>query len=437
MLKILTLPPMLRRTPPLVINLGRHVLKRSVIAIARLKKFPFFDEEEYLRLHPDIRDYGPARHFIAYGGDEGRKAARTVRIARVLGEASSWPETGQAQSADVPHPSHVGVFHSSLGNVFMRDIAHRLATCLRAAGIRVTEADENSPIGARPRHCIYVAPHEFFLLGRGPDWVRDDVLEQACMYCTEQVQTQWYWRALPFVLMARCAIEMSKAGADALAQVMPARQILPAAGDATDELDGDELDHPLLVSQDWWMRDENLAKGLLPYDSRPLDVSFFGASSPMRERFFARGAPLLSAHESFIYLRKRNAGKVISPEVDGADLTRIASYIASRSRISLNVHRDEFPYFEWHRVVHQAMANGALVMSEPCFADGTFVAGVHYLAEESRYLAEMVDWVLNTPDGQAKSRQVRDNAELAVTESYSPENVGRAILDLLGQDAGR
>jgi hypothetical protein len=257
------------------------------------------------------------------------------------------------------------------------------------------------------------------------------------MYCTEQVQTQWYWRTLHFVLMARCAIEMSKAAADALAAVMPARQILPAAGEATAELSGAELAHPLLAAQKWWMRDESLAEGVLPYERRPIDVSFFGAASPARERFFARNAAMLNAHEGFIYLRKRNAGKVLSAKIDGADFSRIASYIAGRSRISLNVHRDEFPYFEWHRMVHQAMANGALVVSEPCFADGTFVAGVHYLAEESRYLAEMVDWVLNTPDGQAKSREVRSNAERAANGASNAANVGRAILSLLGEGSGR
>ena len=33
----------------------------------------------------------------------------------------------------------------------------------------------------------------------------------------------------------------------------------------------------------------------------------------------------------------------------------------------LNLHRDEFSYFEWHRVMMMGIEQGALVLSEPCF----------------------------------------------------------------------
>ncbi|MCY0096391.1 hypothetical protein [Hoeflea ulvae] len=309
----------------------------------------------------------------------------------------------------------------------MREIACCLGDTLRSAGHTVIEADENSDIDARPEHCIYVSPHEFFFLGRGPEWVRDDVLESACMYCTEQVQTSWFWQCLPIVLMAKSVIDMSLPLASAFSEVMPAACVFPSVGKTPPPVSPDLLDHPMLRAQRWWT--STAADG--PEGKRPLDVSFFGTTSPHRARFFARNAERLSRFETMIYLRTKNALEPMNAATGETGLVDVARYAARHARILLNVHRDEFPYFEWHRLVYQGMANRSVVVSEPCFANPGFEPGVHYLAEESHHLMHLLEWVLNDKDGQDKADAVAEAAFLAAHDPIDEAARARTLVAIL------
>lgn len=411
-------------------NLGRLSLKRSQLAIERLSRFRFFSATDYASLHPDIGALHPAVHYVGHGADERRRAAKTVHIARTLGEfARETPPFPQMKRENTFRPVlHIGLYVSSLSNVFMREIATALGNLLRTAGHRILERDENSDIDDRPEHCIYIAPHEFFFLGRGPSWVRDDVLAGACMYCTEQVQTQWFWETLHIVLMAKSVVDMSMPIAMAFAEVMPSRCVFPSVGQVLTTIDATVKNHPLLAGQRWWMDKEIHNNQKV---SRPLDLCFLGTTSPYRARFFARNADRLGRYESFLYLRTGNAAEPMNTATDEVKLVDVAQYVARNARVLLNIHRDEFPYFEWHRLVYQGMANGCAVVSEPCFANPEYEKGVHYLADESHRLMELLEWVLNDEDGKSKAIAVATaGAEMA----RNPENqMARAhmLVDLL------
>jgi hypothetical protein len=68
----------------------------------------------------------------------------------------------------------------------------------------------------------------------------------------------------------------------------------------------------------------------------------------------------------------------------------------------LNIHRDWLGYFEWSRVVLQGIWQGACVVSDPGLPDPTFEAGVHFLAEDTRHMRELIEWLLGSEDGRAK-----------------------------------
>lgn len=385
-------------------------------------------------MHPDIVGKAdPAVHFISHGADEGRRAARPTHIARTLGDlASNIPTHGVNEgSKQVSHVSHVsptiGLYVSSLGNVFMREIAAAIGELLRTAGHSVTESDENSDIEARPERCVFVAPHEFFFLGRGPQWVRDDVLATACMYCTEQVQTRWFWNSLHIVLMAKSVIEISAPLAAAFSEVMPSACVFPSVCKTSLVVSPEVRTHPLLSGQRWWMDDPSRDDQL----GRPLDLCFFGTVSPSRARFFVRNAERLSPYESFVYLRSGNAAEPMNAITGETRLTGVAQFVARNARVLLNIHRDEFPYFEWHRLVYQGMANGCTVVSEPCFANPEFKPGVHYLAEEAHRLMGLVDWILNDPDGKDKALAVAETAAAAARDAMSEAARARAFLNIL------
>lgn len=403
---------------------GRLSLQRSRIAIERLSRFRFFSAADYAGLHHDIGALDPATHYVGHGADEGRQAAKPVHIARTLGAlAAETPPPRKAGDGTPRPPLHVGLYVSSLSNVFMREIAAALALLLRGAGHSVVEGDENSDIEARPEHSIYVAPHEFFFLGRGPAWVRDDVLAGACMYCTEQVQTKWFWETVHIVLMARSVVDMSMPVASAFAEVMPSACVFPAVGEIP-PVGPAVRAHPLLAGQRWWMDREN-------EDTRPLDLCFLGTVSPYRARFFSRNAERLGRYEAFLYLRTGNATEPMNAATGEAHLVDVAQYVARNARLLLNVHRDEFPYFEWHRLVYQGMANGCAVVSEPCFANPEYEPGVHYLTEESHRLMDLIDWVLNEPDGKAKAASVAAAAAAMARDAGNRTARARMLADLL------
>ena len=409
-------------------NLGLLALNRSTIAIERLSRFRLFSGAEYTAHHPDTAALSPAVHFVGYGATERRIAVNRVHIARQLGQlAAAIKDSRLDGGVDSPQSLIIGIFVSSCGNIFMTEIAQAMARLMRGAGHSVVLGDENSDISSRPAHSIYVAPHEFFLLGRGPEWVRDDVLETACMFCTEQAQTQWFWQSVHIVLMAKSVIDLSPLNAQAFSEVMPATSVMPAILPDEEAVDIRHFrDHPLLMGQRWWIDDE-----VRDLANRPIDVCFFGTTSPHRSRFFSRYADLLSRHDGFLYLRTVNSKVPMNREGQEAEFVQIAQAVTRRSKVLLNVHRDEFPYFEWHRLVYQGMANGALVLSETCFPDPTFKAGIHYLSEDARNLPAMLEWVLNDPDGQHTAAMIVEAASRVVRDRQLQRDEARRILSLL------
>jgi hypothetical protein len=77
----------------------------------------------------------------------------------------------------------------------------------------------------------------------------------------------------------------------------------------------------------------------------------------------------------------------------------------------LNIHRDDIPYFEWHRMVQQGMALGALVVSDGCLPHPHFKPNEHFLQDEVRQVPNLIEWVLNTPDGRIAAGRIVSNVE--------------------------
>jgi len=78
--------------------------------------------------------------------------------------------------------------------------------------------------------------------------------------------------------------------------------------------------------------------------------------------------------------------------------------------VVLNIHRDQMPFFEFHRVVMQAIAGGALVVSEPSYLHPIFKAGLHYLEAPQAEIPELVRWLIATPEGQLRATEIKATA---------------------------
>lgn len=417
------------------------------MAITRLKRLEVFDVEDYLRRNADVAAAGidPFAHFIQSGALEGRGRVDPEDLARVMSGLALFDHAVRALPPDahddgdflklVADVSHVGIFVSTHGNVFMEDVADDLASDLRSAGVRVDMLDETADIEARPPTCLFVAPHEFFTLGRGVDWVRGDVLSEGFMFGTEQVQTTWFNLSLPFILMSRGMLDICTQTVSLFERLdMAALHVLPGARYRPHSLTERDRRHPLYGVLPPAARGD--MDPSLPFAARPIDISFFGTSSPRRDGFFARNAAFFADYETFNYNRRPGRGPIRSEGEDGA-LTRLAGHVSGHSKITLNIHREEFGYFEWHRMVRLGMCSGSLVVSDPCLPHPDFVANEHYLQENARHIPDLLEWLLRTKDGAREAERVRANVNSVVANSFGTKHTVARMLRFLAQHRSR
>jgi hypothetical protein len=411
--------------------LGQFSIPAIRLAMDRLAALPIFKAEDYLVLNEDARatggiaDVEPVNHALVQGFPEGRSVFMKTTVARELGAAAAKPFAPLPELRAAPALPEIGVFYNAAGNAFIREIAEDIAASLAASGQKVRVLTEESEIEGRPDLNIFVAPHEFFHIGRGREWAREEILRDGFMYTTEQPQTLWFERAMPFVLMARAVIDIAPQVADIFGQSgMPAMFFNPNVKPVRSWLEPGDLTHPLVrVLPKAAQRVEVKAA---KFAERCIEIAFFGTESEHRERFFAKNAKQLAAYEAFLYYRK-----VESPLLakgSHAALSRLAGHVAAHSKLMLNIHRDSNGFFEWHRIAKLGMVSGAVVVSEPCLPHPVFKPGVHYLEESGRHILNLVEWLLHDEDGKRHAQKIQNNANKAVRDAdYAARNVNALL----------
>ncbi|MDE8348612.1 MAG: hypothetical protein POG74_03895 [Acidocella sp.] len=432
-------------------------------AMDRLEALPIFNLEDYLTLNQDIKptggnmDVDPLNHAVVYGFPEGRTVFMKTTVARVMGAAAAKP-ISQSPLAPVPgagappvaaakpgkkkRPAaaepealpalpmlpEIGVFYNTAGNAFIREIAEDIVETLQNAGQPAVLLDETLPQERRPELNIFVAPHEFFHLGGGRAWARDDILNSAFLFTTEQPQTLWFERAMPFILMARGMIDIAWQVQDIFQPTgLPAMFFNPNVKARNAWLEEGDMRHPLLRVLPKKTQVREVPK--MAVAERVLDIAFFGTASEHREKFFTKNAAFFADYEAFLYYRK-----VESPLLakgSHAALARMAGHVAANAKLMLNIHRDDDGFFEWHRIVKLGMVSGAVVVSEPCPPHPVFKPGVHYLEETGRHILNLVEWLLNTDEGKAKAQAVQTAATALVNDRQLAASNVRGLLEFL------
>jgi hypothetical protein len=411
--------------------LGQFSIPAIRLAMNRLAALPIFKAEDYLVLNEDARatggiaDVEPVNHALVQGFPEGRSVFMKTTVARALGAAAAKPFAPLPDVRAAPALPEIGVFYNAAGNAFIREIAEDIAASLAAAGQKVRVLTEESAIEGRPELNIFVAPHEFFHIGRGRDWAREEILRDGFLYTTEQPQTLWFERAMPFVLMARAVIDIAPQVADIFGACgMPAAFFNPNVRPVTRWLEPGDLTHPLVRVLPKAARRVEIKPS--KFADRHIEIAFFGTESEHREKFFAKNARQLAAYEAFLYYRK-----VESPLLakgSHAALSRLAGHVAAHSKLMLNIHRDSNGFFEWHRIAKLGMVSGAVVVSEPCLPHPVFKPGVHYLEESGRHILNLMEWLLHDEDGQRHAQKIQNNANKAVRDAdYAARNVNALL----------
>ncbi len=247
------------------------------------------------------------------------------------------------------------VYVSDRGNIFMTEIAALLAAALGDLGYSTVFPAPGLPERGRDRVNLVVAPHEFYPLQRGIQ--ESDLLraaETAVSVGVEQPGTSWFNLGAHYSSVAPAVLDISRV---AVAELD--RRGIPAH----------HLQLGYHSSWDLWGGDTDRARGT--------DVLFLGSMTTRRDAILAAAAPYLWDCRSDVRLFEfpRPMDEPRGHFVASRDKWRLLA----DSRILLNVHRNEVPYFEWVRTL-EAVVNGCLVVTEPSDEYGPLTVGEHFLA---------------------------------------------------------
>jgi len=244
----------------------------------------------------------------------------------------------------------------------MREIAEHLVEALVLAG-RDGElvVDDLPEVNGDPLQNLVVAPHELFVLSPAGESDRRRAAAASVCINTEQPGTPFFDLAMTYASCGPVVLDINRFSLDAVRRLRIPDVHLPLG---------------CTPSMDAWGGDQR---------HRPVDIAFFGGRTPRRERFIAgAGGVLWEWHTDlrfFSWHRPILGGSATF--ATGADKFEALA----GTRILLNVHRGDEPYFEWARVV-EAIANGCVVASETSVGIEPLVPGLHFLMAPYEHLAE-------------------------------------------------
>jgi glycosyltransferase involved in cell wall biosynthesis len=407
---------------------------------------PLFDSSYYLEQNPDVAQSGvnPLAHYIFQGSREGR-------IAWPLDQL--FPKTQHhAVKASMLHNTllqddkltsfttrlktkKIGIYCSSLGNYFMAEIADLLTAAFEQSGmtaLRLCELDQ------RPDDLDYdlvVAPHEFFYLGQGLQLSTAPWINKAILFNLEQPHTQWFSKSLHVLIKTRLVLDIDIKSAEILRQLGISSYFFPLGylQDYDPFTAVAQLPNLLaLQSLPSYVKNYDPKFDLCVAD-RPIDLFFVGTLNDRRQQFWAESAAWLHRFQCFLHIPP-----IKGPLLQGqgnALTTEAVIGLSRRSKILLNVHRDNLAYFEWHRIIFHGLWQKTLVVTEPCHPVPGLIPDVHYIECKVSEMAAQIEWLLTTEEGLAKAEQVRCAGYQALREQFDLKTTTMRLIELLQSPA--
>ena len=337
-------------------------------------------------------------------------------------EKRAVPTSGEHPGSE----TRICVYVSSQGNFFHSEIAELLSQGLQASGCfhveRRDECDEPDDTSLN----LVVSPHEFYGLGRGERFLQDryrTFRKRSNLFLAEQPGSKHFCACLPFVAEAKRTFDINYQSASLLRELGIDAHFLPVG----------HLAAETVLNGDQEIATEDLRKRGLAVDwgqaqsgpAPPIDIAFTGVLTKRRAEFFSQNADVFSRHRCVLALP--TASEPLDGDISSTLTTHEASALSQRSKILLNIHRNEAAYFEWHRIMIRGLWQKALVVSEPSPLPPGLKPGEHLMEASLEEIPKLLDWLLETPEGRSKAESVRLAGHQFLVENY---DLGRQIKDL-------
>jgi GT2 family glycosyltransferase len=285
---------------------------------------------------------------------------------------------------------------ASGGNWFFDEMVAAIRQELDRQGVP-SSVHQSFPPQRDDRVYVFVAPHEYVLLHGHAAVPPGEVLARTIVLSTEQ----------PGSFFFGLGVEISECAAATFDINSYAVESLVGAGVAARHLQ-------LGYTPQWDRFD--------PDRERDIDVLFLGNGSPRRLRHLASYGRQLTRWNSYVRISDNTRPNA---QPSASFLTDEKWDLLSRSKVMINLHAGERPYFEWLRVV-QAVHCGAVVVSEHSVGLAPLEPGKHLFIGSPESLGLISDALLR--DDPTRER-VRDEAHRLLRDSLP---LARSVGELVG-----
>jgi glycosyltransferase involved in cell wall biosynthesis len=329
---------------------------------------------------------------------------------------------------------HFAVYVNSIGNYFFAEFQELFATALRELGIQVTFGNEKTGFLSKADWHLVIAPHEFFHTGRGILLRHRPVPKNLILYVTDPPESKWFRLARMSFAKAH-AVWCIDPGIAAAVTALGYRAFhVPLGFSAKSRLFRPVKRLPRRPGVDFVdgsSRGPNGVRGKLA--SRPFDYLFVGGLTDRRDRFFARHAQRLSRWRGYMHLV--NPDKRARPGETTHFDTTTALGLAQRSKIVLNLHREQSRFFEWHRMVVHGLGQKALVVSEPGLVSAPLKPGRDFLEAPMAKIPALLDSLLGTAAGRRRAQAIAERGFKTLQRDGQMANFLKPALNALADPA--
>jgi hypothetical protein len=289
----------------------------------------------------------------------------------------------------------VTFYISSQGNYFFQEILSIIEGGFLELGYTCLIKNENDTFGGDSGLHVVIAPHEFFFLGNGKTLKDGPWPSNTIIINFEQPGLEWFSLVEECLEKAHSVWDINYESYKILSSKHERVAFLPLGYVSSIEKNN------LIINLPKNQCTESLEEVVMSGDfrrkdlkDRPIDICFIGALNDRREQFFVKHAAFFSRYNCYFYFWNRKMP--IVPGTNSPMNTETAQGIIQRSKILINIHQGEEPYFEWHRIVNQGIANRSLVLSERNTSSGSFIDGKDFVYTDLENFPETIEYYLHS-----------------------------------------